>query len=395
MSSSRAIPLPRFRLSSLLLAMLVVATICDVFLRPQLTNRTFGEWSIESNLVLPPKPSGAAVPTETVEHGRWSLLDRAGRRVIDGYREYGTPTGHWRFYDAQGSVTSEGQVQGYQFVGPWTGTSDNGVTKYEVDFGPATALSLPIKSRPTKRPPTSDAVKRTAKMASADELERWQKQLASDRFMDRNAAMQEMAEYGPSVLPVLLAMVEDVEHRARAPALHLIKCLGEEAQPAAERLRRCLEQAEGADAIPLLATLVVIDAPKRPEHVHRLLEWVAVEKALAPSELYWMLVSPYGFFMEGLSSGVADERVAVRRLTAGLLNVALGLYTSNKRLDPFEFEDMDEFRLGLSGQLLSYRYSETVDDVERYRRRDVIVPLLQVMARDANSEIRKNVAKYL
>lgn len=364
----------RFRLSTLLLAMFVIATLSAVFLRPKSRLRTFGDTLvIESDLAESPQLAGVLL-----DHGPWHLRTRAGTPLVDGVHEYGTPTGTWRFYDAQGQVYEEGQVKDSQFVGRWKQTSADGTITTEVDFSPT----------PTATSATNPRSSAGITPVSEEDRMRWRTMLAADSFPQRSLAIHEMAERGPAVLPDLLSVVEDRSHPLRMTALHLIKRFGAGNPDAIERLSRALKQANVADATQLLAALVVIDGEQRTQHVHRLLEMAALEHHIGVEDVYAVLENRFGFFIASLSEGIRDGRPEVRRLTASLL--AIGLDRHTVCCDERESSangDLDVFDLGPACRFREY-HEPDLNEKEARIRCDEIVLMLKTMVQDSDEETR-------
>lgn len=375
----------RFRISTMLLIVLVMATVSDLYLRPKSPEFPFGTSMVYESRMIRSTMSGNLL----CHHGPWHLRTRSGRPLIDGFHDVNFATGTWRFYDEQGKVMAEGPVQGDQFVGRWTEFTNDG-SRVEIDFPP-------VRTAGTMTPP-STSESQPVKAASAADRLRWQKLLASDRFQDRSIALNEMAVCGSSALPELLEVVEDFSHPSRTPALHLIKRFGKSDPMAIERLSRTIETAQSlsnSEAIrAILLTQVVIDEPRRSEWLVHLLESMSLTDTMDSWDLYLMLDSSDGFYLGDLTSGTHDLRPSIRRLTASLLVTGLEQYTVC--CDPILSQSSG---ITLLGTLPSCRvatwHGSTVDDVESTRRCHVIVTLLERMQGDTDLTIRSLVTHYL
>jgi hypothetical protein len=420
-SAKKTIALARFQLRTVLLAFVVVATMCDVFLRPEPTLRTLGNTLvIEAFYEAPPRAANGqtnrvAMP---IEHGHWRLRTLSGRRLAEGSYRRGEAAGRWQFYGARGQRLAEGACEQGVLVGRWTNWTDEGKRACEAQFASIADVPLPVvkgneslrreslrngpvvwwtASGQVEREFTfgndavvslpngaSGAIKARDDRPSMDQLRAL---LDSPGFQDRCLALRELRKQGVAAVPLLVTVIRQPDHPARGNALRTLEQLEADASTAVEALAAIAHSPDDPMAAAVTCTLLTIDAPRRDTWIRHLFKGTLAENPQDASlfrSIAWRH-SPAAL-ATGLAPFVNDQRVDARRLTAGLLMWALRSVTETADTKDDWYSDL--FNLGLEA-------TGYLNAAEAKVSADALIAQLEKMEADHDTEIRTNVAEVL
>ena len=117
----------QFSLRSLMLLTLIAALFSAWFFRPRFVDEPIAGGALIAQVQRKQTIPGANAtlagdPEPGVLHGRWRLVDRDGRLLVEGSYRDGAPVGIWTFYDTEGNVVAWSSAGGIGFKGSRKGT---------------------------------------------------------------------------------------------------------------------------------------------------------------------------------------------------------------------------------------------------------------------------------
>lgn len=265
----------QFRLPTLLLLMVVAATVSDALLRSPPTETPFGP-----NLVirgnLHPAEAGSSV---LLEHGPWQVWTRDGRRLVRGQYDRGEPVGRWQYFTNTGRVRLEGMSDDGRLAGTWTLWDDAGHVVGEATF--SAEASEP--SAPSNRPANGTMQPNAAPVAGAalqsDDATQRSLPLAKPwsnlSWVEQCTAIRRCETAGAVGVPSLLDALQQSPLELRRQAVHALRRVGEPAAAAVSVLSKIAADQDDPLRADAVRALIEIDAARAGHWLAEWCGWVA------------------------------------------------------------------------------------------------------------------------
>lgn len=370
----------QFSLRSLMLLTLIAALFSAWFFRPRFVDEPIAGGALIAQVQRKQTIPGANAtlagdPEPGVLHGRWRLVDRDGRLLVEGSYRDGAPVGIWTFYDTEGNVVVEGPCTDGLRDGVWTAYAAEETPISQTPFEPREhrePWSKELKTSASRHGPgrlwyddgtlraegqwkddhrdgqwtfydpkgsktaqgsyregnrhgwwtfwdEPDAAPRRvwhvdgrAVPQLATLLPELRKDVDSDDFRKRYNAVAGLSRLGTEAMPALVEALESDHSDVVRLALAAIGQLGPEAGDAVEHVNRLTGADDRHVRIAALAASLRIDPARRVETLERLFE-AAVEGGRSIDSHTALILADFPpESIPLLSSRLADEDPAVR-----------------------------------------------------------------------------------